>query len=38
MDSKDQKAADRKTDVIAIMIIFTCLIMAAVHFASGWTF
>ncbi|MCZ6619328.1 MAG: hypothetical protein O7E57_14480 [Gammaproteobacteria bacterium] len=41
MDAKemqDQKAGDRKADIIAIVIIFGCLMFAAVHFISGWTF
>jgi len=41
VDSKeieDQQAGDRKADLIGIMVIFSCLVMAAIHFVSGWTF
>jgi len=41
VDSKeieDQQAGDRKADLIGIMVIFGCLVLAAIHFASGWTF
>ncbi|MCZ6852997.1 MAG: hypothetical protein O7G86_03670 [Gammaproteobacteria bacterium] len=41
MDTKEleeQKAGDRKADLIGIMVIFACLIMGAIHFVSGWTF
>ena len=31
-------AEDRKADVIAIIIIFTTLVLGALHFASGWKF
>jgi hypothetical protein len=31
-------ADDRKSDVIAILVIFTALLLGAMHFASGWTF
>ncbi|HEX7037237.1 MAG TPA: hypothetical protein VF210_15790 [Pseudomonadales bacterium] len=31
-------AEDRKADLIAILVIFTALILGAIHFASGWTF
>lgn len=30
--------ADRKADLVAIVIIFTTLVLGAVHFISGWTF
>ena len=29
---------DRKADVIAVLVIFTALILGVIHFASGWTF
>lgn len=35
---EDTAAADRKADVKAILIIFTALVLMAVHFVSGWTF
>ncbi len=43
MTAKDQtpeeiRAADRKADARAILIIFTALVLGAIHFASGWTF
>jgi hypothetical protein len=31
-------AEDRKADVVAIVIIFTALVLGALHFASGWNF
>ena len=31
-------AEDKKADVIAIIIIFTALVLGALHFVSGWTF
>lgn len=31
-------AADRKADVKAILVIFTALVLGALHFVSGWTF
>lgn len=31
-------AEDRKADVIAVLVIFTALVLGAIHFASGWTF
>jgi len=31
-------AADRRADVKAILVIFTALLLAALHFVSGWTF
>jgi hypothetical protein len=31
-------ASDRKADVIAILVVFGALVLAAVHFMSGWTF
>ena len=34
---EDPAAADRKADVRAVMVIFTALVLAAVHFISGWT-
>jgi hypothetical protein len=34
----DSNAADRKADVIGILVIFTALVLVAVHFISGWTF
>lgn len=30
--------ADRKADVRAILVIFTAMVLGAVHFISGWTF
>ncbi|MFU8817320.1 MAG: hypothetical protein ACNA7W_18385 [Pseudomonadales bacterium] len=33
---EDNDDADRKADVIAIMVIFSALVLAAVHFISGW--
>lgn len=29
---------DRKADLVAILVIFTALVLGAVHFISGWTF
>lgn len=29
-------AEDRKADVIGVVVIFTALVLGAVHFASGW--
>lgn len=29
---------DRKADLIAVLVIFTALVLGAIHFASGWTF
>jgi hypothetical protein len=34
----DGDAADRKADLIGILVIFTALVLGAVHFISGWTF
>lgn len=31
-------ADDRKADVRAIIVVFTCLVLGALHFVSGWTF
>ena len=31
-------ADDRKADVIAVIVIFAALVLAAIHFASGWNF
>jgi hypothetical protein len=31
-------AADRRTDVKAILVIFSALVLGALHFVSGWTF
>ena len=31
-------ADDKKADVIAVFIIFTSLVLGALHFVSGWTF
>lgn len=30
--------SDRKADLVAILVIFTTLVLGAVHFISGWTF
>jgi len=35
---EDQNAADSRADVIAILVIFTALVLGAIHFVSGWTF
>lgn len=35
---EDVTAADRKADVKAILVIFTAMVLGAVHFISGWTF
>jgi hypothetical protein len=35
---QDSAEADRKADVKAILVVFVCLVLAAVYFASGWTF
>jgi hypothetical protein len=35
---EDVGAADRKADLIGILVIFTALVLGAVHFVSGWTF
>jgi hypothetical protein len=37
-DSHDRSAADRKADVIGILVIFSVLVLMALHFVSGWTF
>jgi hypothetical protein len=34
----DGNPADRKADVIGILVIFTALVLGAIHFISGWTF
>ncbi len=31
-------AEDRKADVSAILLIFTALVLGALHYVSGWTF
>ncbi|MEQ8860178.1 MAG: hypothetical protein RIC56_16165 [Pseudomonadales bacterium] len=31
-------AEDRKADVKAILVIFSALVLAALHFVSGWNF
>lgn len=31
-------AADRKADVKAILVIFTTMVLMALHFVSGWKF
>ena len=33
----DKLAEDRKTDAWAVLIIFSALVLGAVHFISGWT-
>jgi len=33
-----ERAADSKADVRAILVIFTMLVLGAIHFVSGWTF
>jgi hypothetical protein len=30
--------ADRRADVKAILLVFTALVLGAVHFISGWSF
>jgi hypothetical protein len=35
---KAERAGDRKADVQAILVIFTMLVLGAIHFVSGWTF
>ncbi|MEJ2087845.1 MAG: hypothetical protein P8Y69_05115 [Gammaproteobacteria bacterium] len=42
MESSDriegERAADRRADVVAILVVFCALVAGAVHFISGWTF
>jgi hypothetical protein len=33
-----EQKADAKADWIAILVVFTMLVLGAVHFISGWTF
>ena len=33
-----EREADRRADVRAILVVFSALVAAAVHFISGWTF
>ena len=33
-----EREADNRTDVKAILVIFSAIIAMAVHFVSGWTF
>ena len=35
---QDPVEADRKADLKAALVIFVTLVLAAVHFISGWTF
>jgi hypothetical protein len=35
---EDWEKEDRKADVTAILVIFTALVLIAIHFVSGWTF
>lgn len=35
---EEAAAADRKADVIGILVIFTGMVLMALHFVSGWTF
>jgi hypothetical protein len=35
---EDSGAADRKADLIGILVIFSALVLMALHFVSGWTF
>jgi len=37
-DSHDSSAADRKADVIGILVIISALVLMAMHFVSRWTF
>jgi len=30
--------ADQRADARGVLIIFTCIILMAVHFVSGWSF
>jgi len=34
----DKSAEDRKVDAWAVLVIFSALVLGAVHFISGWTF
>ena len=38
LSPEELNAADRKADLKAILVIFTALVLGAVHFVSGWTF
>ena len=35
---ESERAADSKADVLAIFVIFSMLVLGAIHFVSGWTF
>ena len=35
---ESERAADSKADVRALFVIFTMLVLGAIHFVSGWTF
>jgi hypothetical protein len=34
----DKTDEDRKVDAWAVLVVFTTLVLGAVHFISGWTF
>ncbi len=36
--NESDQAADKKADLKAAMIVFTMLVLGAIHFVSGWTF
>ncbi|MEQ8484028.1 MAG: hypothetical protein RIB46_06665 [Pseudomonadales bacterium] len=36
--TEEAEAADRRADGKAVLLIFTALVLIAVHFVSGWTF
>jgi hypothetical protein len=38
MSDSSERDADRKADLIGIIVIFTTLLLGAYHFVSGWTF
>lgn len=38
VNDQDPVEADRKADLKATLVIFVTLVLAAVHFISGWTF
>ena len=38
MGKESDSAADKKADLKAAIIVFTMLVLGAIHFVSGWTF
>ena len=33
-----EREVDNRVDVFSILVVFVSLVLAAVHFVSGWTF